>query len=143
MNILIINGPNLNMLGIREKDIYGKKTYGDLVNFIKDLGKKLNLELQIHQTNNEAVVINLIQQAYYTNVDAIIINPAAFTHYSYAIYDAIKAVNIRTIEVHLTNINEREDFRKINVIKDACEESFMGEGFMSYQKALEYLVGEK
>lgn len=144
MNILIINGPNLNMLGIREKEIYGNNTYNDLVHYLKSLAKMYNVNLEVFQSNSEAEIINKLHEAYFNKVDGIIINPAAFTHYSYAIYDAIKAINIKTIEVHLTNIYEREeDFRKTNVINAACSKSFYGKGFISYKEALLYLIGEE
>lgn len=142
MNILIINGPNLNMLGIRELDIYGSKNYKDLVDYLNELGNTYNIELEIFQSNHEGQIIDKLHNAYFNKVDAVIINPAAFTHYSYAIFDAIKAINIKTVEVHLSNIYEREDFRKTNVIKDACIKSFYGKGFESYRDAVEYLIGE-
>lgn len=142
MNILIINGPNLNMLGIRELDIYGSKNYNDLVDYLNELGNTCNIELEIFQSNHEGEIIDKLHNAYFNKVDAVIINPAAFTHYSYAIFDAIKAINIKTVEVHLSNIYEREDFRKTNVIKDACIKSFYGKGFESYRDAVEYLIGE-
>ncbi|MFA7434958.1 MAG: type II 3-dehydroquinate dehydratase [Bacilli bacterium] len=142
MNILIINGPNLNMLGIREIDIYGNQSYLDLVKYLNELSKKYNFKIEIFQSNSEGEIIDKIQSAYFNKVDAIIINPAAYTHYSIAIFDAIKAVNIPTIEVHLSDIYHREDFRKINVIKSACIKSFYGKGFLSYGEAVEFLVGE-
>ena len=142
MNILIINGPNLNMLGIREKDIYGSQNYSDLVNYLNELGNIYNIDLEIFQSNHEGEIIDKLHEAYNNQVDAVVINPAAFTHYSYAIFDAIKAINIKTVEVHLSNIYKREGFRKTNVIKDACVESFYGNGFESYRDALEYLIGE-
>lgn len=143
MNILIINGPNLNMLGIREINVYGNKTYNDLEQYLKSLKLEFNINLEVFQYNNEGDIINSIHKAYFDKVDAIVINPAAYTHYSYAIYDAIKAVNIKTVEVHLSDIYNREDFRKINVIKDACVKSFYGKGFVSYREAIEFLVGER
>jgi len=143
MNILVINGPNLNMLGIREVDVYGRNTYEDLVNYLSTIATQYNINLEVFQTNSEEKIINKLHEAYFKKVDGIIINPAAFTHYSYAIYDAIKAINIKTVEVHLSNIYEREDFRKINVIKDACVKSFYGKGFLSYKEALLYLIGEE
>lgn len=142
MNILIINGPNLNMLGIREPEIYGSQTYDNLIDYLNELKTEFNINLEVYQYNYEGDIINRIQEAYFNKVDAIIINPAAFTHYSYAIYDAIKAVNIKTVEVHLSDIYNREDFRKINVIKDACVKSFYGKGFISYREAIEFLIGD-
>lgn len=142
MNILIINGPNLNMLGIREPEIYGSQTYDNLIDYLNELKTEFNINLEVYQYNYEGDIINRIQEAYFNKVDAIIINPAAFTHYSYAIYDTIKAVNIKTVEVHLSDIYNREDFRKINVIKDACVKSFYGKGFISYREAIEFLIGD-
>ncbi|HHU55484.1 MAG TPA: type II 3-dehydroquinate dehydratase [Acholeplasmataceae bacterium] len=140
MNILIINGPNLNMLGIREKSIYGTKTYKDLIKFIKNVARENDVKVKVLQSNYEGKIIDAIHKAY-RKYDSIIINPGALTHYSYAIYDALKAVNIKTVEVHLTNIYNRENFRSISVIKDACSASFVGKGFDSYREAIEYLKG--
>ena len=142
MRILVINGPNLNFLGIREPQIYGSNTYKDLCKFIKNLGKTKKVQIDIYQSNHEGDIIDTIQKAYKRNYDGIIINPGAYTHYSYAIYDAIKAVNIKTVEVHLSDIYHREAFRKISVIKDACVSSFAGKQFESYHDAIKYLIGE-
>ena len=109
MNILIINGPNLNFLGIREPNIYNSSTYDDLKAYLNQYATKNNINLEIFQSNYEGAIIDELQKAYFEKVDGIVINPGAFTHYSYAILDAIKSINIPTIEVHLTNINEREE----------------------------------
>lgn len=138
MKYLIINGPNLNLLGMREVNIYGTKTYQDLKRFLKDSAKQLQVKIKVVQTNSEGKIVTLLQKANH-KYDGVILNAAAYTHYSYAIYDAIKAINIPVIEVHLSDITTREDFRKKSVIKDACANSFYGEGFLSYQKALQYL----
>lgn len=138
MKLLIINGPNINMLGIREPKIYGNQKYQDLKKFIKLSAKELDLKVKIYQSNSETKIIELIHSAHFKNYDGIIINPGAYTHYSYAIYDALKSINIPSVEVHLSDITNREEFRKTSVIKDACIMSFMGEGFNSYYKALEY-----
>src|SRR3712207_7488732 len=111
MRILVINGPNLNFLGIREKGVYGKETYEELCNFIENEAKNLGIDIDIRQSNIEGEIINFIQEAY-ENIDGIIINPGAYTHYSIAIFDALKSVNIDTIEVHLSNIYKREEDRK-------------------------------
>lgn len=140
MKLLVINGPNLNFLGIREKHIYGSKTYFDLVSYIKDLGKLYNVGIQVEQTNYEGKIVDLIQQAYHASYDGIIINPGALTHYSYAIYDAIKGSNIPTVEVHLTDINLREEFRRVSVIRPACVTHFLGLGFDSYHEAIKFLI---
>lgn len=138
MKILIINGPNLNFLGIREPSVYGSKTYDDLTNFLNQEGSKRNINLDIRQTNHEGLIIDYIQESYFNKYDGIIINPGGYTHYSVAIRDAISSVMIPTIEVHLSNILEREDFRKISLIKDVCVKSIYGKGFDGYLEALEY-----
>lgn len=142
MNILIINGPNLNFLGIREKDIYGLNSYKDLELYLNNIANNLHINLEIYQTNHEGAIIDKLQEAYYKKVDGIIINAGAYTHYSYAIRDAIKSINIKTVEVHLSDITKREEFRKTSVIKDVCIRSFFGKGFESYKEAIMYLVGE-
>ena len=138
MFILVINGPNLNMLGIREPEIYGRKTYTDLCKFIENKANLLNLEVEIYQSNHEGDIVDKIQQAY-GKTDGIIINPAAYTHTSIAILDALKAVSIPTCEVHLSDINNREEFRKISYTSLAAEKRFMGFGFEGYAMAMEYL----
>ena len=143
MKILIINGPNLNMLGIRESHLYGTKTYQDLIEYLTNYAKKYQDELEIFQSNGEKEIIEKIQQAYFDRVKALIIIFWAFGHYSYAIRDAITSVGIRCIEVHLTDIDHREPFRKTSVIRDICEQSFYGKGFISYQEALDYLHKNK
>jgi len=134
---MIINGPNLNMLGIREKEIYGTKTYTNISDYIKTEGEKKGHEVKIFQSNVEGEIINFIQQAYFEKFEGIIINPGAFTHYSYAIHDAIKSVNIPTIEVHLSNIHGREDFRKNSVTASACIGSICGFGEQGYILAMD------
>ena len=120
MKVLVINGPNLNMLGVREKGIYGTKDFQDVCDYIKEEGQKRNIDIKLFQSNIEGEIINEIHKAYYEKYDGIIINPGAYTHYSYAIMDAIKAVNIKTVEVHLSNIHAREEFRHKSVIAPAC-----------------------
>ncbi|MBU1144472.1 MAG: 3-dehydroquinate dehydratase [Firmicutes bacterium] len=136
MNFLIINGPNLNFLGVRETDLYGKQSYNDLVNFILDYGQLHKHHIEIYQSNHEGEIIDLIQENY-VRFDGLIINPGAYTHYSFAIYDCIKSVPLKTIEVHLTDIYSREPFRKISVIKDACIAQVSGKGFNSYIEAID------
>lgn len=143
MNILIINGPNLNLLGIREPEIYQNNSYQELVNFLNDLGNKKQINIEVFQSNHEGAIIDKIHEGYFQHVDAIIINPGAYTHYSYAIRDAIVATSIPTIEVHLSDITQRENWRKISVISDVCVKTFMGEHFKSYEKAIEYLINER
>lgn len=140
MNILIINGCNLNMLGSREPEIYGRETYQDLKKYIKNLSKEFNFKYKMVQSNYEGKIIDLIQVAN-KKYDALIINPGAFTHYSYGIRDAIAGSNLKTIEVHLSNINNREEFRKTSVIKDVCIKQIFGKHFESYKEAIETLIG--
>ena len=140
MKLLVINGPSINMIGIREKDVYGTKSYKELCSFIKGVCKDNLVKVKIYQSNSEGKIIDALHRAYFKKVDGIIINPGAYTHYSYAIFDAIKAVDIPTIEVHLSDIDNREDFRKVSVIRDSCVKTFMGKGFDSYKEAIEYLV---
>lgn len=138
MKLLIINGPNLNMLGIREPHIYGSATYDDLIRYIKEVCTKNNVECEIYQSNHEGNIVDKIQEAYMT-FDAIIINPAAYTHTSIAIADAIKSVNIPTIEVHLSDITKREDFRKNSFTAPVCIKTIMGKGFSGYEDAILFL----
>ena len=143
MNILIINGPNLNLLGTREPDIYKSNTYEDLLNYLNLISKECSISLNVVQTNHEGAIIDYLHNARNEQVDAIIINPGAYTHYSYAIRDAISAINIPTIEVHLTDITKREKWRSISVISDVCIKTFMGKHFESYKEAINYLVKER
>ena len=143
MKILVINGVNLNMLGIREKNLYGEKTYKDLVEFIKAKGKEEKVFIKCVQSNYEGKIVEFIQKSR-NKFDGIIINAGAYTHTSIAILDALKAVNIPTIEVHLTDINNREDFRKTSYISQYAKSTIAGFGFDGYAKAIEKLVkGEK
>ncbi|WP_039764587.1 type II 3-dehydroquinate dehydratase [Caldicellulosiruptor sp. F32] len=134
--ILVINGPNLNLLGIREKNIYGNTNYDELLEMISKKAIELNLNILFFQSNHEGEIVDRIHKALDENIDGIIINPGAYTHYSYAIHDAIKAVNIPTIEVHISNIFAREEFRKRSVIAPACVGQISGFGIKSYIIAL-------
>lgn len=138
MKILVINGPNINMLGIREKEIYGSKSYDDLIDFIKNAAREKGIETEFYQSNHEGNIVDRIQKAYFENFDGIIINPAAYTHTSIAILDALKAVCIKTVEVHLSDISLREDFRKKSLISKVCEKTIAGKGFEGYKEALNY-----
>ena len=140
MKLLVLNGPNLNFIGIREPNIYGKETYSDLCNFLNECVKDKNVELEIKQSNHEGELVDFIQQAYYEKVDGIIINPGAYTHTSIALLDAVKSVNIKTIEVHLSDVTKREDFRQVSYIRMACVKSIMGKGFLGYKEAIEYFL---
>jgi 3-dehydroquinate dehydratase-2 len=137
-NILVINGPNLNMLGIREPDIYGKDTYLDLCKLIKDYAEQKNIMVDIFQSNHEGALVDKIQTA--RDMDGIVINPAAYTHTSIAILDALKAVGIPAVEVHLSDISEREDYRQISYVREYCEKSIIGHGFDGYLEAIDHLI---
>ena len=140
MKLLIINGPNLNMLGVREPDIYGRQTYDDLVAICKTAATEFGYdEVEVYQSNHEGDIVDEIQAAY-GQFDGIVINPAAYTHTSVAILDALKAVAIPAVEVHISDINTREAFRQISYAGQACEAHFIGLGFDGYKKALEYLA---
>ena len=142
MKILVINGPNMNLLGLREPDIYGRQTYADLVAVLQKRASELGVEISFVQSNHEGDLVDAIQQAY-PETDGIIINPAAYTHTSVAILDAVKAVGIPTVEVHMSDVKSRDDFRQVSYIRQACIATFMGKGFGSYIEALELLVNKK
>lgn len=139
MKILVINGPNLNMLGIREPEIYGTATLSDLCEAIEAEAKKHGAEVEFFQSNHEGALVDAIQGAY-KRVDGIIINPAAYTHTSVALLDAVKATGVPTVEVHLSDPDTREDFRKISYIRAACIATVKGKGFGSYTEALDILL---
>jgi 3-dehydroquinate dehydratase-2 len=139
MKILVINGPNLNLLGLREPDLYGRKDYASLLEFIQGICAEAGVEAECMQSNHEGAIVDAIQAAY-GRFDGIVINPAAYTHTSVAILDALKAVGIPAVEVHLTNIHEREAFRHISYAGLACEKTFAGMGFEGYAQAIRYLV---
>lgn len=138
MKILVINGPNLNMLGIREPDIYGRQTYNDLVEMIKKYCGENDIEAEFFQSNHEGAIIDRIQEAY-GNTDGIVINPAAYTHTSIAILDALKTVAIPTVEVHISDISSREEFRRHSYISQACIKTIKGLGFDGYIEAIKEL----
>lgn len=138
MKILVINGPNLNMLGIREPDIYGKATYSDLVELVKSAASRLGVEAAFFQSNHEGDLVDAIQEAYGV-CDGIIINPAAYTHTSVALLDALKSVGIPAVEVHISDVTIREDFRQVSYVRQACIATVMGKGFEGYVEAMEIL----
>ncbi len=140
MKILVINGPNLNFLGIREPDIYGKQDYAFLVNMIEDYAKERGVEIECFQSNHEGAIIDRIQQAYFDKTDGIVINPGAYTHYSYAIRDALASVPMKKIEIHISNVNERESFRHISVTLPACDGQVVGKGLKGYLSAIEMII---
>lgn len=138
MKILVINGPNLNMLGIREPGIYGKSTYADLCRLLEQTAKDLGMEVEIYQSNHEGDLVDKIQWAY-GKIDGIVINPAAYTHTSVAILDALKAVSIPAVEVHISDVDARESFRQISYAGLACAKTIKGHGFAGYQEAMAFL----
>lgn len=142
MKILVINGPNLNMLGIREVGIYGSETYSSLVDKIKDYAKERKVEVECKQSNYEGEIITFIQNAYFDKVDGIIINPGAYTHTSIAILDALKSVNIKTVEVHISDLSKREEFRQKSYVSLFAEKRIIGHGLNGYLEAIDYLKGE-
>ncbi|MDO5018546.1 MAG: type II 3-dehydroquinate dehydratase [Lagierella massiliensis] len=139
MKLLIINGPNINMLGVRETSIYGNMSYKDLCNLIEEYCKEKNINIEIFQSNHEGEIVDKIQQAI-ESVDGIIINPAAYTHTSIAILDALKAVKIPAVEVHISDIKNREAFRNISYIRTYCEKSIVGFGVKGYFMAVDYFI---
>ena len=139
MKILVINGPNLNMLGIREPDLYGRETYADLVEKIDRYCKNIGIEVEQFQSNHEGDLVDKIQSAY-KNADGIVINPGAYTHTSIAILDAVKAVGIPTVEVHISKVEEREEFRKISYVRLACVKTITGHGTDGYVEAIDFLT---
>lgn len=140
MKILILNGPNMNMLGIREPEIYGEQTYDDLVDMIREHAVKRNVEVSFVQSNHEGVLVDAIQEAYFNRTDGIVFNPAAYTHTSIAIADAMKAVRIPTVEVHVSEPDEREEFRRVSMIRDLVVYRVAGQGLQGYLTALDYLI---
>lgn len=141
MKFLIINGPNINLLGIREPEQYGNQSYEQLINYIYNYAEKYDWEITILQSNHEGDLIDYIHHAYYENINGIVINPAAYTHTSIALLDAIKAVSLPTVEVHLSKLEERENFRQISYIREACIATVSGKGFDGYIEALDILAG--
>lgn len=138
MKILVLNGPNLNMLGIREPGIYGKESFQDLLNLLEETGKNLGVEVEQYQSNHEGDLVDKIQWAY-GKMDGIVINPGGYTHTSVAILDALKAVSIPAVEVHISNVDAREPFRQISYVGLYCEKTIKGQGLDGYRQAIAYL----
>ena len=139
MKLLVLNGPNLNLLGLREPDIYGKRSYADLERFLQDCADEIGAELEVFQSNHEGDLVGRIQAAYGV-FDGIVMNPAAYTHTSVALLDAVKAVGIPTVEVHLSDPDAREEFRRISFVRAACLKTVKGLGFESYRQAMLFLA---
>ena len=143
MKILVINGPNLNFLGIRETEVYGNQDYQCLCDLIKENAKYHKDELELFQSNHEGDIIDKIQEAYGNGTQGIVINPGAYTHYSYAIHDALKSLEqIKKVEVHISDIQSREDFRKVSVTAPACDKQIYGHGFEGYLEAMDFIRGK-
>ena len=146
MKFLILNGPNINILGIREPDIYGRQTYDDLARLIKRHAEELGVEVEFVQSNHEGDLVDAIQNAYFSHTDGIVFNPAAYTHTSVAIADAVKGVGIPTVEVHISDVSKRESFRQVSYISAAAVKTIAGQGLDGYNQALDFLadlVGNK
>ena len=146
MKLMIINGPNLNMLGIREPDIYGRETYETLCNLVSGYCKEKGVACEFFQSNHEGDLVDFIQKAYFEGFDGIVINPGAYTHTSVAILDAVKGVSIPTVEVHISDVDNRDEFRKVSYIRQACISCISGRGLKGYCDAVDSLIsyiGEK
>lgn len=143
MKILVINGPNINFLGIREKNIYGTQDYNYLLGLIGKKGQESEAQIEVFQSNHEGAIIDRIQDAYFDGTEGLVINPGAYTHYSYAIADALASVAVPKVEVHISNIMEREDFRKVSVTAPSCHKQIYGQGLEGYLSAIDYIVLQK
>ncbi len=140
MKILVINGPNINFLGIREKDVYGTNDYEGLLKMIAAKGEETNCQIEVFQSNHEGALIDRIQDSYFDGTEGIIINPGAYTHYSYAIRDALASITVPKVEVHISDITKREEFRKISLTKEVCDNQIYGQGLKGYLMAIDYLL---
>ena len=140
MKFLVLNGPNINILGIREPEIYGRQSYDELCALIKEHAKKLGVQVEFYQSNHEGDLVDAIQRSYFDGVDGIVFNPAAYTHTSVAIADAVKGVGIPTVEVHISEVSEREAFRQVSYIRDVAVKTITGRGFAGYTDAIDFLV---
>ena len=140
MKILVINGPNLNFLGIREKSVYGTQDYQYLVNLIQEKARETGNEIEVFQSNHEGAIIDRIQEAYFDGTQGIIIDPGAYTHYSYAIRDALASITVPKVEIHISDITKREEFRKVSVTAPACDRQIYGLGLVGYLKAIDYVL---
>ena len=139
MKIFVINGPNLNMLGLREKEHYGTGTYQELVDMIRAYADEKNIEAEFYQSNHEGDLVDYIQRAYFEKADGIVINPGAYTHTSVALLDAVKSARVPTVEVHISKVEEREDFRQVSFVRQACVKTITGLGFEGYLRAIDFL----
>ena len=140
MKLYILNGPNLNLLGIREPDHYGTATYADLIDTVEAHGRARDVQTVCRQSNHEGVLVDWIQEAYFEGADGIVINPGAYTHTSIALLDALKSVRIPTVEVHISKVEEREDFRQVSYLRAACIKTITGHGIKGYTEAMDFLI---
>lgn len=140
MKILVINGPNINFIGIREKNIYGTQNYDDLLKMIGEKGEACHLSIEVFQSNHEGAIIDRIQDAYFDGTEGIVINPGAYTHYSYAIHDALASITLPKVEIHISDITKREEFRKISVTAPACHRQIYGHGLNGYLEAIDCIL---
>ena len=143
MKIYLLNGPNLNMLGIREPDKYGSESYESLIQMVNNHCRELGVEVVCYQSNHEGDLVDKIQEAYFKGCDGIVINPGAYTHTSIALLDAVKSVSIPTVEVHISRLEEREDFRQISYIRSSCVKTITGHGLLGYIEAIDFLYNNK
>ncbi len=142
MKLLVINGPNLNFLGIREKSVYGTENYDYLLKMIQEKANECDCEIETYQSNHEGAIIDRIQQAYFDGTEGIVINPGAYTHYSYAIRDALASITVPKVEIHISNIQEREEFRKISVTAPVCDKQIFGQGLQGYLQAIDFILNK-
>ena len=140
MKLLVINGPNINFLGIREKSVYGTQDYDCLLQMIAEKGQKENCTIEVFQSNHEGAIIDRIQDAYFDGTEGIVINPGAYTHYSYAIRDALASIQVPKVEIHISDITRREEFRKISVTAPACDRQIYGQGLAGYTQAIDAVL---
>lgn len=140
MKLLIINGPNINFLGIREKNVYGEEDYDFLLKMISRKGEEESCQIEVFQSNHEGAIIDRIQDAYFDGTEGLVINPGAYTHYSYAIRDALASINIPKVEIHISDITEREEFRKVSVTAPVCDRQIYGHGLTGYLEAIDFCL---
>ena len=143
MKLLVINGPNLNFLGIREKNVYGTQDYQYLLDLIQRKAKETGNEITVFQSNHEGAIIDKLQEAYFDGTEGIVINPGAFTHYSYAIRDALASITVPKVEIHISDITSREAFRKVSVTAPVCDRQIYGKGLNGYLEAIDYILNRK
>ena len=143
MKILVINGPNLNFLGIREKSVYGTQNYDDLLQMIAKKGEETDSAVEVFQSNHEGAIIDRIQDSYFDGTEGIVINTGAFTHYSYAIRDALASITVPKVEIHISDITQREEFRKVSVTAPVCDKQIYGQGLDGYLQAIDFILNIK